>query len=125
MQRFSLLSIALFPLLGARDLAAQTFAGLGAGLTIPTGEVGRIDKPGYQLFGIWQSITPLKSTGFRIDGSFSAMKRKATIQEISERIVDLTVGPVIRFPRIAVRYGYVIATAGAYNHSLSPSPVGS
>src|SRR3954467_5474229 len=120
MKFLSFLSVVFTALLSANALAAQTFTGLGAGFTIPAGELGRIDTPGYQLFGVWQSITPLKSTGFRVDASFSSMQRKATIREISERITSVTAGPVIRFPRIAVTYGYAIATAGGYNHFTSP-----
>jgi hypothetical protein len=125
MLRIRLFAIVFVAAVYTTAARAQTFAGLGAGLSVPTGELGRIDKPGFQLLGVWQSITPLKSTGFRIDASFISMQRKATIREISERIASVSAGPVLRFPRIAVSYAYVTATAGAYNYSTSPAPIGS
>ena len=112
--------IALF----AASLGAQTTTGIGTGVVVPIGELGRIDAVGYHVTGQWQSIPPLRSLGFRVDASFSAMGRKQTIQDISERILGVTAGPVVRFPRIAVSYGYATATAGAYNQSTSPQPTG-
>lgn len=112
--------IALF----ASSLGAQTTTGIGAGVVVPVGELGRIDAVGYHVAGHWQSIPPLRSLGFRVDASFSAMGRKQTIQDISERILSVTAGPVVRFPRIGVSYGYATATAGAYNQSTSPQPTG-
>jgi hypothetical protein len=119
------LSIAFMALALSKPLAAQKFAGVAAGVVVPLGELGRIDNAGYNITGVWQSIPPLTSAGFRIDASYSAMKREATIQSITERIAGLSVGTVIRFPRISVSYGYAIATVGAYNQSTDPTPVGS
>lgn len=89
------------------------------------GELGRVDNAGYGIVGVWQSIPPLATVGIRLDGSLSALSRKATIQHITERIANVSAGTVIRFPRVSVAYGYAIATGGVYNQSTSPAPVGS
>ena len=115
---------AIILLLFAVRLGAQTSAGIGVGGIVPIGELGRIDNVGYHVTAAWQSIPPLRSAGFRVDASYSAMSRKATIQDITERIFSLTAGPVVRFPRIGVSYGYAMGTAGAYRQSTSPQPIG-
>jgi hypothetical protein len=117
--------IALFALIGTKSAAAQKLAGVAAGMSIPLGELGRIDNAGYGVSGVWQSIPPLTSAGIRVDASYSAMTRKATVQDITERIASVSVGTVIRYPRISVSYGYAIATIGGFNQSTSPAPVGS
>jgi hypothetical protein len=124
-QRSRLVAFTLLALFASRQAAAQKFGGIGAGLVVPAGQMGRIDNVGYGIVGVWQSILPLRSAGIRLDAAFSAMSRKATVQDITERITDLSAGAVIRFPRVSVAYGYAIAAAGVYNHSTSPAPVGS
>ena len=118
------LSVALLCMIVAPPVAAQKLAGIAAGMVVPVGELGRIDNVGYAAAGVWQSIPPLASVGFRVDASYNAMKRKATIQAVGERVGSLSAGAVIRFPRISVSYGYAIATVGTYAHWTSPQPVG-
>jgi hypothetical protein len=119
------LSIALAALLVSQPAAAQKFAGVSAGVVVPTGDLGRIDNVGYDISGVWQSIPPLRRAGFRLDASYMALTRKATIRDITQSIANLSVGTVVRFPRISVAYGYAIAAAGIYNQSVRPAPVGS
>ena len=119
------LSLIITMLVPARAATAQKFMGLGAAVVIPTGDFGRIDNTGYGVTATWQSIPPLASAGFRVDASYAALSRKATIQDITERIASVSAGTVIRFPRISVSYGYAIAAAGVYNHFTSPRPIGS
>jgi hypothetical protein len=122
MTRPALIAVTL--LVFTQPLSAQHFGGVAAGVAVPAGALGRIDNVGYNALGVWQSIPPLTSAGIRVDASYSAMTRAGTIQDITERIAGLSVGTVIRFPRVSVSYGYAIATAGAYNQSTSPMPIG-
>jgi hypothetical protein len=115
----------LLSLLAVGPLPAQKFGGISAGLTLPMGELARIDNAGYAIVGVWQAIPPLATTGFRVDASYSAMTRKATIQGVTEQIANLSAGAVMRFPRISVSYGYAIGTVGSYAQWTSPRPIGS
>src|SRR5690242_15285857 len=122
--RYLIALLLVFVPLLASPLAAQHFGGIGVGATVPTGDLGRIDNVGYNILGMWQSIPPLSRAGFRADASYGALTRKATVQHVTERLTNFSVGTVLRFPRISVDYGYAIAMAGIYNQSTSPEPVG-
>lgn len=104
---------------------AQTNAGIATGLTVPVSALGRIDDVGYHVSGVLQSIAPLAAFGFRGDVSFNSLGRKATIQDITERIISLTAGPILHPTGFATAYPYAIGAFGMYNVSTSPAPAGS
>jgi hypothetical protein len=103
----------------------QARLGASAGGTFPVGELGRVDQVGYHVGISLQSMPQLAQFGFRGDAVFSAMRRKATIQDITERIVAVTLGPMIRVRRAATTFPYLVGGIGLYNQSTSPRPVGS
>lgn len=117
--------LAVLFLSSQRHLVAQTSLGVAAGATIPAGSEARIDNTGYHLLGTLQTMPPFQSIGLRFDASYAAMTRKATIQDITERLFSLSVGPVLRYPRIGGSFKYVVAMAGAYTQTTSPRPIGS
>lgn len=119
------LMMALGALLASQPAHAQKFGGIAVGAVVPAGDLSRIDNVGYDVTGVWQSIPPLAKAGFRVDASYIALTRKATIQHVAQRFANVSAGTVIRFPRISVNYGYAIAAAGIYNQSISPAPIGS
>ena len=112
-------------LLSAAPALAQANVGLATGLTVPVSGLGRIDNIGYHLSGVLQSTPPLAAFGFRGDVSFNSLQRKATIQDVTERIISVTAGPMLHPTGFATSYPYAIGAFGMYNVSTSPAPVGS
>jgi hypothetical protein len=108
----------------AMPARSQARLGAGAGLTIPVGELGRIDQVGYQLNASLQSTPQLATVGFRADAMYAAMGRKETIQDITERIVGVSLGAMIRARSTASSYPYAVGALGLYNQSTSPRPIG-
>ena len=109
----------------APPVLAQTNVGIATGLTVPVSELGRIDNIGYNVNGVLQSIAPLAAFGLRGDVSFNSLGRKATIQDITERIISVTAGPMLHPTGFATSYPYAIGAFGMYNVSTSPAPAGS
>ena len=124
MIRIRLLSVCIGALVLASPVQGQVRLGAGAGLAIPTGDLGRIDEIGYQASVSLQSTPQLARFGFRADAMFAAFDRKATIQDITERIAFITLGPMIRRPGLATSFPYLIGGIGIYNQSMSPQPIG-
>lgn len=112
-------------LISAWPVLAQTNVGIATGLTVPVSELGRIDNVGYHVSGVLQSIAPLAAFGLRGDVSFNSLGRKATIQDITERIISVTAGSMLHPAGFATSYPYAIGAFGMYNVSTSPAPVGS
>lgn len=112
-------------LLSAPPVLAQTNVGIAAGLTAPVSYLGRIDNIGYHLNAALQSAPPLAAFGVRGDVSFNSLQRKATIQDVTERIVSVTAGPMLHPTGFATSYPYAIGAFGMYSVSTSPAPAGS
>jgi hypothetical protein len=74
---------------------------------------------------VFQSIQPLTTFGLRGDVSFNSLKRKATIQDVTERIFSVTAGPMLHPAGLATSYPYAVGEFGVYNVSTSPAPIGS
>jgi hypothetical protein len=72
-----------------------------------------------------QSMPPLAAAGFRADASYLSFSRKATIQDVDERIIAVTIGTLLRSPTLARSFSYLTGGIGAYGQSTHPQPVGS
>ena len=112
-------------LVGALPVQAQMNLGIATGLTMPVSELGRIDNVGYHLDAVFQSVQPLTTFGLRGDASFNSLTRKATIQDITERIFSVTAGPMLHPAGLSTSYPYAVGEFGIYNVSVSPKPIGS
>jgi hypothetical protein len=112
-------------LFAALPVRAQANLGIATGPTVPVSELGRIDNVGYHVSAVFQSTQPLTPFGLRGDVSFNSFTRKATIQDVTERIFSVTAGPMLHPPGLATSYPYAVGAFGIYNVSTSPAPVGS
>jgi hypothetical protein len=124
MPRSLLLSVIIGVIVLASPAKSQARLGAGTGIVLPVSDLGHVDQVGYNLDVSLQSISQLATFGFRADVMFAAMARKATIQDISERIFSVTMGPMIRRPGLQKSFPYLVGGLGIYNQSTSPQPVG-
>jgi hypothetical protein len=112
-------------ILAAAPLRAQTLLGLASGLNVPVGDLWRIDNVGYHAMATLQSTPPLAAAGFRADAAYLSFSRKATIQDVDERIVAVGIGTLLRKPSLARNFSYLTGGIGVYGETTSPQASGS
>jgi hypothetical protein len=116
-----LLAVAAFALMAPIAAAqGQLKFGIGAGATIPSGDLSDATETGYHLLATAGIAPPLSPVGFRVDGMFNQMNFKSTLLDgESARIMGLNANAVLGMPGAMVVSPYAIGGVGFYNTSSS------
>jgi len=120
-----LLITAAAAVLAIAPARGQTLLGVAGGLNVPVGDLWRIDNIGYHAIATLQSTPPLAAAGFRADAAYLSFSRKATIQDVDERIVAVAIGTMLRKPSLARNFSYLTGGIGVYSETTSPQASGS
>lgn len=102
---------------------AQATKGLAVGASVPQGDRARIDNVGFHVLGTVASMPSSGGAGFRADAMFHQFSRKATIQDVSERIAGLVAATVVPTVEAAIS-PYLIGGFGVYRTWTDPQPIG-
>ena len=110
-----MLAIAAFALVAPFTMAqAQLKFGIGAGASLPGGDMKDGLETGYHLMATAGIQPPLAPVGFRVDGSFNEFNQKSPATE-KTRIMGLTANAVLSMPGAVVLSPYAIGGVGMYN----------
>ncbi len=114
-----MLAVAAFALMAPVAMAqAQLKFGIGAGASLPNGDLGDAVETGYHLMATAGIHPPLAPVGFRVDGSWNQFNMKAASSE-NIRVMALTANAVMSMPGAMVVKPYVIGGVGMYNSKAS------
>jgi len=114
-----MLAVAAFALMAPVAMAqAQLKFGIGAGASLPGGDMKDGVETGYHLMATAGVQPPLSPVGFRVDGSFNQFSDKSPSTE-NFRIMGLTANAVLGMPGAMVVKPYAIGGVGMYNSKSS------
>jgi hypothetical protein len=117
-----MLAVAAFALMAPIAMAqAQLQFGVGAGASMPNGDLSDGVDMGYHLMATVGVHPPLAPVGFRVDGMFNEFNAKAPATDTKERVMALTANAVFSMPGAVVLSPYAIGGVGMYRTSISPS----
>ena len=111
-----LLAVAAFALIAPVAAAqAQIKFGIGAGASIPNGDISESVETGYHLLATAGIQPPLAPVGFRVDGMFNEFNFKAPASDTKFRVMGLNANAVFSMPGAIVLSPYAIGGVGMYN----------
>jgi hypothetical protein len=109
-----LLTLAVFALVAPVAAAqAQISFGIGAGASMPGGDLGKGVESGYHALVTAGIHPPLAPVGFRVDGMFNEFNQKSPATN-KTRIMGLNANAVLSLPGAIVLSPYVIGGVGTY-----------
>lgn len=115
-----MLAVAAFALMAPIAMAqAQLKFGIGAGASVPNGDLADATDMGYHFLATAGVKPPLAPVGFRVDGMFNQFNFKAPFDDQSLRIMGLNANAVLSMPGAVVLSPYLIGGVGMYNSKAS------
>jgi hypothetical protein len=100
-------------------------AGLGGGLSMPTGSLSDVANPGWRALGTIKVGVPLVPVGLRLDGSYDRFGYQKTLagasgsETGSQSVFAGTVNGTLRLSPLPLITPYAIAGFGPYHRSCS------
>jgi hypothetical protein len=121
------LAVAAFALMAPIAMAQAQIVpkiGIGAGATLPNGDMADDVESGYHALIALKIKPPLSPVGFRVDGMFNQFNDK-TSSSSKLRVMGLNANAILSMPGVPlVLSPYVIGGVGMYRTSISPAITG-
>jgi opacity protein-like surface antigen len=114
-----MLAVAAFALMAPIAMAqAQLKFGIGAGASLPGGDLKDGVETGYHLMATAGVQPPLSPVGFRVDGAWNQFSEKSPGTD-NLRILSLSANAIVGMPGAMVVKPYAIGGVGMYNSKNS------
>jgi hypothetical protein len=114
-----MLAVAAFALMAPVAMAqAQLKFGIGAGASLPGGDLKDGVETGYHLMATAGVQPPLSPVGFRVDGTWNQFSEKSPGTD-NFRVMSLTANAILGMPGAVVVKPYAIGGVGMYNSKNS------
>jgi len=108
-------SVVALSLVAAPTARAQVGVGVSAGLSMPTGDLGKAFKSGYSVNGLIGVAMPMSPIGFRGEVGYNSWDGKSDVADgVTGSSLSGTANVVLQVPGMIVAKPYLIAGIGEH-----------